>query len=114
MTTQILEPDLRQAIKEATETRLRLVLTAILQQNPQAKSTAASLLLFDEDVLTNDQRPPTTSIGEGPMPKKRKRYEACVQCDEEYDVSKNNDTTACRWHSGKHYLWQVLSLVPLE
>jgi len=100
-TEQPIDLALSRAITEATKERLHIVLYAILQQNPEAAATASSLLLVDDSEAVTD-------VNGGPSPrkpvtKKRKRFEHCIQCEEEFDVTDNTDNS-CNWHDGTHIL----------
>ena len=71
--------ELEKAIATATPERLEIVLNTICNRNTEAAVLAPELML-------------TSS-------KKRKRYEICDNCNQEFDVNENNDK-ACQFHPG--------------
>ncbi|KAG8626355.1 hypothetical protein KVT40_005300 [Elsinoe batatas] len=75
------------AIRAADKDRLRAVLLAVVKL-PEAKAFVERQLLVP------------TSPGDNNTASKRKRYEHCVNCKEEFDVN-FNDEVACRWHDGE-------------
>ncbi|KAF2220970.1 hypothetical protein BDZ85DRAFT_283871 [Elsinoe ampelina] len=76
------------AIRAADKARLRAVLLAVINL-PEAKAFAERQLLV-----------PASPSGTQPTASKRKRYEHCINCEEEFDVN-FNDEEACRWHDGE-------------
>jgi hypothetical protein len=87
------------AIKSATLKRTQTVLQEICTESSEAFDLACKKLLVNESDIEVDPE------AEGKAGKKRKRdamqqrYEICVQCEQEYDVSENWDE-ACRFHPG--------------
>jgi hypothetical protein len=99
---QLVDASLSEAINDATKERLNIVLHAIIQQNPHAAAIASGLLLADDVISIKTGDTDKTPSNEPPR-KKRKRYELCTQCDQEYDVTDNNDKS-CNWHDGTRSL----------
>jgi hypothetical protein len=105
-----IDPILWDALKGASKGRLFLTLTKIIKTDPDAAAIASSLLLAESKQDTSAKRKTSevsTSAEEqdvatsGVLPaKKVKRYEVCVQCDEEFDIT-NNNAEACQWHPGR-------------
>jgi hypothetical protein len=112
--TQSIDPALERAMKDASKELLHVVLTRIFLGHPDAISTASNFLLVEETAESETAESETdesetdeseTEIldeepdaGERPT-KKRKRFELCTQCKEEYDVLAN-DEEGCNWHTG--------------
>jgi hypothetical protein len=76
------------AIREATNDRVRIVLLNMVKENPIARELASKALLVQQ----KDSR----STGNN---KKRKRYEICRQCSKEYAVEENHGKI-CVHHPG--------------
>ncbi|KAK5693398.1 hypothetical protein LTR97_009967 [Elasticomyces elasticus] len=72
------------AIANATSERLRIALRALCRENEVARETASRILLVSASA---------TATG------KRKRYETCKNCKEEYDVQVN-EKGFCVYHPG--------------
>lgn len=72
--------ELHKAIQSATPDRLESVLCSLCNDSREAATLASQLLLIGS--------------------KKRKRYEVCKNCDEEFDIEENGDQ-ACQFHPGK-------------
>lgn len=84
------EPNLavEDAIREATNDRVRIVLLSIVKESPVARDLVSKELLVQqkEDSPSGNRR-------------KRKRYEICKQCSKEYAVEQNHGKI-CVHHPG--------------
>lgn len=88
---------LEDAIREATNDRVRIVLLDMVKENPVARELASkALLVQQEEASPSDNK------------KKRKRYEICKQCSKEYAVEENHGKI-CAHHPGKSILFNQLS-----
>ncbi|QDS72736.1 hypothetical protein FKW77_003907 [Venturia effusa] len=98
---QVMDPVLAEAIKDAPKARLRRLLLEILEKHPDAITTATEHLVAAVPDVTNKngKRVVTDNSNELPV-KRRKRYDRCVQCKEEFDV-KGTHMEACNWHKGE-------------
>jgi hypothetical protein len=112
------------AVKDAQKDRLVTVINELIQRCSAAIPILEELLLtnsFDsseissgpEDCESGNEEPPappaqgtkrkramtqTTEVSQ-----KRKMYEICIQCDQEYNV-RENDRESCLWHPGRPIL----------
>lgn len=77
------------AIREATNDRVRFVLLNMVKENPIARELASKALLVQQQ-----ESSPTGNN------KKRKRFEICSQCSKEYAVEENHGKI-CVHHPGK-------------
>lgn len=110
MTTSTNNDALLQAFEVATRARLICALKALLPY-PQAVAVLERQLLITEALSPAEKeqrkkRTLDTYLGQEPINspvKKKPRFLTCVQCDKEYDVSKNA-SDACVWHDGKQSL----------
>jgi hypothetical protein len=84
---------LNAAIDSATLDRARKVLKEICAENTQAFEAACDKLLVNETANGSAKR-------KRPDPSAQHRFEICVQCESEYDVT-DNPEKACTWHPGK-------------
>jgi hypothetical protein len=107
------------AISQATRTRLQQLLLKMYFRLPQAAKFVSDELLIDVNEIEIAPNPPNTEeqnplnkcatpkAGSGPgkvenaptTAQKRSRYAMCEQCDQEFDVSKNEEGD-CQWHDG--------------
>lgn len=131
---------LSDAINTSSKDRLAIILHTLLTEcNAAVPILERELLIedFDSSDLDNEQYedgdeedgeltpPPKTStkrpraasrsdVTAHPA-QKRKLYETCIQCGEEYSTLENY-STACEWHEGMHYtflpLKTALTLLP--
>jgi hypothetical protein len=89
------------AINSASTSRLQSVLREICTTKPEAYKLACDLLLIANGDDSNNNSDTTAAP---PRPKRKyealqQRFEICVKCKQEYDVSMNIDGF-CMWHSG--------------
>jgi hypothetical protein len=121
------------AINKASKDRLVTVLHALLQECNAAVPIMERELLTedfdsseldseeseDEDDEDEDSTPPpktskkraradSRSNAAGRPAQKRKLYEKCIQCEEEYNTLENY-STACQWHEGMHRTFRTLN-----
>jgi hypothetical protein len=92
------------AINSASPSRLQAVLREICSVEPKAYKLACDLLLVAIDDDNNSSNNNSDAAVASPPPKHKldtlqQRFEVCVQCKEEFDVSKNLEGD-CMWHSG--------------
>lgn len=85
---------LSSAIEAATPERLRKTLQEMCNKSPEAFNLACSALLTNPDISAASGGPNVAAAG-----KKRKRFEMCFQCEKEYNVEDNHESS-CVWHSG--------------
>lgn len=100
---QVVDPVLAEAVNDASKERLRFVLRDILEKHPNTITTASEHLvaIISDDTNKNGKRVVADDPNEIPA-KRRKRYDFCAQCEEEFDA-KENDMEACNWHKGMRY-----------
>jgi len=93
-TSQLVE-----AINSATDSRLRKVLIQLCEDSASAKDLVSKALFLP----SRDGKPSSPNQTNS---KKRKRYEICMECDQEYDVKANDEagTALCVFHLGK-FCW---------
>jgi len=77
------------AIREATNDRVRIVLLDMVKESPIARELATKALLVQQKNATPSENK-----------RKRKRYEICRQCSKEYAVEENHEKI-CAHHPGK-------------
>ena len=99
---------LEEAIETATASRLRTVLHQMCQDSHLVRDLATKALL--SPTIT-----PTEGTSESNLNgrRKRKRFEVCEQCNDEYEVERN-EMGLCVYHPGKYSLskhWISASLV---
>lgn len=122
-----LEPDdaelsttntLFEAIASASPDRVRNILRELCAINTEAREHTMTTLLVAYDQVEpyalEDRTTPSFSVG---RKRKRedtmlKRYEMCVQCKKEYDIS-NNNQYSCKWHPRKYIYTTISSASPL-
>jgi hypothetical protein len=124
---------LTDAVNSASKDRLAIVLHALLRECNAAVPILERELLtedFDSSELDSEESededdedeesapPPKTSKkrvragsrsnASGRPAQKRKLYETCIQCGEEYKTL-DNYSTACQWHEGMHHTFHTLN-----
>lgn len=92
-----MDPLLARAIQDAPKTRLIWLLNQLLQSNDHAADLAQMLMLTNENGAVKKRR---SDEDIAPAAKKRKRYEMCGQCGDEFDILANTKQS-CLWHPGK-------------
>ncbi|KAK5055374.1 hypothetical protein LTR84_013124 [Exophiala bonariae] len=80
------------AIREATNDRVRIVLLSIVKESSVARDLVSKELLVQQKEDSASRNP-----------KKRKRYEICKQCSKEYAVEQNHEKI-CVHHPGAKQL----------
>jgi hypothetical protein len=117
------------AIQDAQKERLVIVLKALVQRCRAAIPVIEEQLLtndFESDAETEDSEENEESEEEEPDappahilkrkralsqtaagPQKRKLYEICEQCNEEYNVNENNKDSCC-WHPGMLFVLLII------
>lgn len=118
---------LEDAIENLTAKRARVIIRAILAHNASNRELAEKLLLVDSSKVRSVKRSSVfdlvsseaessseneSSSGSDsnadaeerdvvePSRKRQKRYDMCRQCNEDFDVTKN-EKNDCRWHPGE-------------
>lgn len=99
---------LEEAIETATASRLRTVLHQMCQDSHLVRDLTTKALLSATTT-------PAEGTSESNMngSRKRKRFEVCGQCGDEYEVERN-ETGLCVYHPGKYSLskqWISATLV---
>lgn len=100
---QIMDPVLAEAVNDASKERLRFVLRDILEKHSDTITTASEHLVavVSDNTNANGKR----GVVDNPIEisvKKRKRYDFCAQCEEEFDAS-GNAMESCNYHQGMRY-----------
>jgi len=96
-----IDPLLERAVEDAPRERLQWLLKNLLSESADAAKLATNLILVE---VPQDKRGHKRVADESNYDgkngvKKVKRFEICIQCYQEYDVTKN-DENSCRWHPG--------------
>jgi hypothetical protein len=96
---------LEKAIDSAQPPRLRAMLKVLCRVDRDTEDFVASDFLTTEDSTATDARSRKRSAdSETEQPKQAKRFKPrfpmCVQCEQEFDVTKNSGD-ACNWHPGE-------------
>ncbi|KAK5191250.1 hypothetical protein LTR99_001633 [Exophiala xenobiotica] len=86
---------LEEAIETATPSRLRTVLLQVCQDNHLARDLATKALLVS--TITPVEGTGGSNLKDS---RKRKRFEVCGQCDDEYEVERN-ELGLCVYHPGQ-------------
>ena len=94
-------PLLDEAIKNATESRIRSLLLKMCWENAICAELAGQALLTSAP----DTSDPTDGSVGGNKKRFRKTFEICEQCEKEYDVEENEKkSNLCVWHPGEFFL----------
>jgi hypothetical protein len=88
MSTTLKEKKLQDAITTVSEARLRAIVAKLARSLP-----AAERILFAELVTTKPRQGKTQRVIQ--------RWEECVNCGTEFDMSQGRESGECSYHSGE-------------